>query len=155
MAKFSFMLYGSDIDIVDANSQPKDLVALSELVQSDIGHIHYNCYGVYPRPTWKIDTTEYLNDFEDVTKVARMKYSMKVKPYIFPSTNTGEESYYDLSVLTKKYHWLYFPTDYYLIPDGLLVDPLQAVSVNLVGMNEPSDNIYKHIELTFTRRYPA
>ncbi len=153
MANWSdLILYGSD---TDANTEyPQQSVVAG---YSDVKKIEKKILGLNIKPQYIDKEKNNLENLKSSQSVFRYEFELKLTAIDYPTSTIDLESYFFQDVLSLKYHYLYWGSNYKIVPYGIL--NLTPTRVSPIAIGELSiANDYelgkKYFILPCTFRYP-
>ena len=124
MAKWTFTLYGSDVD--ESTDFP---LKTTITAKTDIKSWSFSALGAFPDIAIEGEATEYMNNFIEGKKLCRVRFNPKTTRITYPSTSTSVETFFPVDVLNKQFHWLDFDSNYNLKPASMTSGKVTAVAV--------------------------
>lgn len=146
MAGWAMVLYGSNTDESD------NFPAVTTITgHSDDVSWSFTAKGVEPSYDYEGEEIKYLGGMAESKSRLRLKMNIKTKYFAFPSSATTTESYYPVSVLAKKYHWIDLGT-YPLKPSSYSSGDCMAIAIQSIKVEHNYEQGMKAIELEVIAR---
>ena len=147
---WQFTLYGSDEHTGTGFPAKSTVEGLSDVESVTFSKV----LGLYPQLEVNSEKSEYLGGYKTVDKNSSLTFSLKIYPKDFPQIATSLDDFYSIPILTKKYHYLLLPSDYYLLPEEIKTTPTTyTMEVIVTGFTIEHQDPEKYITIELERAY--